>query len=147
MTADGEGDDTNDEARTRISLQDPGVIFVAFGHPKQERWIERHRQDFPNARVIIGVGGTFNYWAGASSRAPEWIRAIGFEWLYRLMTRATISASFRSLFKPVRFWNCSKQSLWLLRQDRRHFPHPTGWRSPATNKSSVRAFSPVSYRS
>jgi N-acetylglucosaminyldiphosphoundecaprenol N-acetyl-beta-D-mannosaminyltransferase len=86
VTADGEGDEANEEAKMRISLQDPGVIFVAFGHPKQERWIERGREDFPNARAIIGVGGTFNYWAGVSSRAPGWIRAIGLEWLYRLFT-------------------------------------------------------------
>ncbi len=86
VSADGVGDEANDDAKMRISLQDPGVIFVAFGHPKQERWIERCREDFPNARAIIGVGGTFNYWAGASSRAPGWVRSIGFEWLYRLVT-------------------------------------------------------------
>ncbi len=86
ITQDGEGDTMNDDARMRISLFDPGVIFVAFGHPKQERWIERYRHEFPNARAIIGVGGTLNYWAGTAKRAPNYIRAIGMEWLYRLIT-------------------------------------------------------------
>jgi N-acetylglucosaminyldiphosphoundecaprenol N-acetyl-beta-D-mannosaminyltransferase len=86
VDANGEGDATNDEARMRLTLQDPTIIFVAFGHPKQERWIERYRSEFPNARAIIGVGGSFNYISGILPRAPRWIRAIGFEWLYRLFT-------------------------------------------------------------
>jgi N-acetylglucosaminyldiphosphoundecaprenol N-acetyl-beta-D-mannosaminyltransferase len=86
ITRDGEGDVMTDDACMRISLSDPAVIFVAFGHPKQERWIERYRHEFPNARAIIGVGGTLEYWAGTAKRAPGYIRAIGMEWLYRLIT-------------------------------------------------------------
>jgi N-acetylglucosaminyldiphosphoundecaprenol N-acetyl-beta-D-mannosaminyltransferase len=82
----GEGNIANDEARMRIALQDPAIIFVAFGHPKQERWIERCRDEFPNARAVIGVGGAFDYISGVLPRAPRWMRAIGFEWLYRLFT-------------------------------------------------------------
>lgn len=85
VTAGGEGDDANEEARHRLTLQAPDVLFVAFGHPKQERWIEQYVREFPTCRVIVGVGGTFDYWAGTAQRAPKWMRDIGLEWLYRLL--------------------------------------------------------------
>jgi len=86
ISNNGEGDETNDDAIMRLAMQDPAVILVAFGHPKQERWVERCRDYFPNARVIMGVGGSFDYWSGLLPRAPQWIRAIGLEWIYRLFT-------------------------------------------------------------
>jgi N-acetylglucosaminyldiphosphoundecaprenol N-acetyl-beta-D-mannosaminyltransferase len=85
ISPSGEGDDANDEARSRLTLQAPDILLVAFGHPKQERWIERYLSEFPSLKAVVGVGGTFDYWGGAVKRAPTWIRAIGFEWLYRLI--------------------------------------------------------------
>jgi N-acetylglucosaminyldiphosphoundecaprenol N-acetyl-beta-D-mannosaminyltransferase len=83
--ADGTEDDLNASARKRLASAKPDILLVAFGHPKQERWIEKHLADFLDAKVIIGVGGTFDYWAGTISRAPKFIRALGLEWLYRLI--------------------------------------------------------------
>jgi len=34
--------------------------------------------------VGIGVGGSFDFIAGVSRRAPRWIQRIGLEWFYRL---------------------------------------------------------------
>lgn len=85
ISKNGEGDDANDEARHRLTLLAPDILLVAFGHPKQECWIERYLNEFPTLKVIIGVGGTFDYWGGAVQRAPKWIRSIGMEWLYRLI--------------------------------------------------------------
>jgi N-acetylglucosaminyldiphosphoundecaprenol N-acetyl-beta-D-mannosaminyltransferase len=81
----GEGDDANDEARHRLTLLAPDILLVAFGHPKQELWIERYIQEFPTLKAVVGIGGTFDYWGGAVKRAPKWIRSIGMEWLYRLI--------------------------------------------------------------
>ena len=66
-----------------INNASPNILFVAFGAPKQELWAERHRKDL-NVGLILGVGGTFDFVAGAVSRAPLWIRSAGFEWLWRL---------------------------------------------------------------
>jgi len=60
------------------------VLFVAFGHPKQEKWIYENLKNIP-VKVAIGVGGAFDYLSGRIERAPFMIRAIGFEWLYRLI--------------------------------------------------------------
>lgn len=82
---DGTGDDVGEEARHRLVLFAPHVLFVAFGHPKQERWIAKYLADFPSVKVVIGVGGTFDYWAGTVRRAPPVLRVLGLEWLWRLI--------------------------------------------------------------
>ncbi len=82
--ADGREDAHMEEARHRMVMFDPQVLLVGLGHPKQEQWIAEHIKDFPTLRVIVGVGGTFDVWAGALPRAPHWMRVIGLEWLWRL---------------------------------------------------------------
>jgi N-acetylglucosaminyldiphosphoundecaprenol N-acetyl-beta-D-mannosaminyltransferase len=60
------------------------LLFVAFGHPKQEEWICNNLDKIP-AKAAMGVGGAFDFISGEVKRAPFMIRAIGFEWLYRLV--------------------------------------------------------------
>ncbi|MCS6956718.1 MAG: WecB/TagA/CpsF family glycosyltransferase [Patescibacteria group bacterium] len=62
----------------------PQVVFVAFGSPYQELWIERHKNKFDGC-VVMGVGGGFDFLSGKVIRAPKIIRKIGFEWLFRLL--------------------------------------------------------------
>ncbi len=60
------------------------VLLVAFGHPKQELWIDRLKNRLGVA-VAIGMGGAFDYLTGRVPRAPTWMRNVGFEWSYRLV--------------------------------------------------------------
>lgn len=60
------------------------ILFVAFGFPKQEEWMAEHLHKLP-VKVMIGVGGAFDYLSGKVPRAPKAIRSIGLEWLYRLI--------------------------------------------------------------
>ena len=62
------------------------IVVVCFGAPKQELWIKKNMSYFPSAKMMIGVGGALDVWAGSKIRAPGFIRALGFEWLWRLMT-------------------------------------------------------------
>lgn len=75
-----------DEAGLREQLQaaNPQVILVGLGVPKQEFWIERTRPYLPTA-VFVGVGGSFDIWAGTKERAPKWLRENHLEWFYRLL--------------------------------------------------------------
>ena len=59
------------------------LLFVAFGHPKQEEWIYNNLDKLP-VKAAMGVGGAFDYISGQATRAPWLVRAIGFEWLFRL---------------------------------------------------------------
>lgn len=69
-------------ARIREAAAD--LLLVALGAPRQEQWLAAHLAA-TGARVGIGVGGTFDVYAGRTRLAPEWIRALGLEWLYRLV--------------------------------------------------------------
>ncbi len=85
ISRDGQDDERGEEARNRLTLFAPDVLLVAFGHPKQERWIARYLSGFPTVRTVVGVGGTFEVWAGRLSRAPRFLQMIGLEWLWRLL--------------------------------------------------------------
>lgn len=64
--------------------KDIDILFVAFGFPKQETWIYEHLADLP-VRYAMSVGGAFDYLSGAVPRAPKAVRAVGLEWLFRLV--------------------------------------------------------------
>jgi N-acetylglucosaminyldiphosphoundecaprenol N-acetyl-beta-D-mannosaminyltransferase len=72
-----------DEIVARVRDAAPGVLFVAYGAPDQDLWIDRYR-DRLGVPVLIGVGGAFDFLAGVQRRAPRAVRAIGLEWLWRL---------------------------------------------------------------
>ena len=82
------------------------LLLVAYGHQKQEFWIERNSIKIP-ACVSIGVGGTLDFIAGKVKRAPFIFRSFGLEWLFRLIMqpsrffrilKATVIYSILSLF-------------------------------------------------
>ena len=56
--------------------------MVALGSPKQEFFIHSLKDRLPNA-TMIGLGGSFDVWAGVVDRAPEIYQKLGLEWLYR----------------------------------------------------------------
>lgn len=66
-----------------LKEKQPSVILVGLGVPRQELWIAENRHLCPQS-TWIGVGGSFDIWAGLKSRAPVWLRENHLEWLYRL---------------------------------------------------------------
>jgi N-acetylglucosaminyldiphosphoundecaprenol N-acetyl-beta-D-mannosaminyltransferase len=67
-----------------VSATRPHFVFVAFGTPAQELWIETHK-DLLSGAVCMGVGGSFDYLSGAKQRPPSIVHRLGLEWLYRLI--------------------------------------------------------------
>jgi len=67
----------------QINQSRPHVLLVGMGNPLQERWIHAH-QHLLKVPVCMGVGGLFDYWAGNVARAPQWLRNLGHEWMWRL---------------------------------------------------------------
>lgn len=63
------------------------ILLVAFGHPVQDLWIDRHREALAaqGVRMAAGIGGAFDYLSGRVPRAPAVMRKLGLEWLYRLI--------------------------------------------------------------
>jgi N-acetylglucosaminyldiphosphoundecaprenol N-acetyl-beta-D-mannosaminyltransferase len=60
------------------------ILFVAFGSPKQEIWISKNLEKLP-AKVVVGVGGAFDFISGRVKRTPLFMRKLGLEWLFRLI--------------------------------------------------------------
>jgi N-acetylglucosaminyldiphosphoundecaprenol N-acetyl-beta-D-mannosaminyltransferase len=67
----------------RINAAAPDILLVAFGNPKQEYWMAMHYAKL-NVPVVIGVGATIDFLSGRVPRAPNWMKPIGAEWLFRL---------------------------------------------------------------
>ncbi len=69
-----------------ISVAKPDMLFVSYGQPTQERWIDTNLKNLP-VKFAMGIGGTFDYAAGFKLAPPSFIRQIGLEWLFRLITQ------------------------------------------------------------
>ena len=67
----------------RLEANPPDILLVAFGNPRQERWISE-RLTARHCTIAAGVGALFDFLAGEIVRAPLPIRRLRLEWLYRL---------------------------------------------------------------
>lgn len=59
-------------------------VFVCLGAPKQELWIRDHLND-TGTKLMIGLGGSLDGYAGTVKRAPDIFIRLGLEWFYRLI--------------------------------------------------------------
>jgi N-acetylglucosaminyldiphosphoundecaprenol N-acetyl-beta-D-mannosaminyltransferase len=83
--------DEEDEIIDDIQKSGADILFVCLGSPMQEKWIFKNREKL-SCRVMMGIGGSLDVFAGATERAPESWQKLGLEWLYRLKK------------EPKRFW-------------------------------------------
>jgi N-acetylglucosaminyldiphosphoundecaprenol N-acetyl-beta-D-mannosaminyltransferase len=74
-----------DDIIHRVRATNPDLLLVAYGVPAEEKWIARNRQRL-GVPVMMGVGGAFDFAAGVTNRAPGWMRRLGLEWLFRLIS-------------------------------------------------------------
>ncbi len=97
----------------RMAASGAHLVLVAFGVPRQEKWLSAHLAE-TGARVGMGVGGLFDFYSGRLPRAPQWLRELGLEWTYRLYQ------------EPGRMWRryLVGNAAFLLRVLRQR------WRSP-----------------
>lgn len=72
----------DEEILNELVEQKPDLVLVALGSPKQEIFISKLKKMLPEA-TMIGLGGSFDVWAGVVERAPEIYQKSGLEWLYR----------------------------------------------------------------
>lgn len=75
----------------QLEASNPDILYVAFGAPKQEKWINMHVSQW-KVPLALGIGGSLDFLAGTQTRAPRWMQKTGIEWLWRLGTN------------PSRFW-------------------------------------------
>lgn len=77
---------TNPSTPLRAGYQLPTtkLLFVAFGPPKQEKWIAKNINKI-DVGVVMSVGGAFDYLSHSIPRAPKLLRNLNLEWLFRLI--------------------------------------------------------------
>jgi len=95
-----------------INAEKTDIIWVSLGAPKQEEFMYR-LEPFLDRGVMFGFGAIFNFNAGAGHvrRAPEWMRRLKLEWLYR---------AFEEPKKNVpRYWRFLRQMPKLVAGERR----------------------------
>ncbi len=103
-----EGNANEEGDRVAISIinqSKPNILFVAYGAPRQEKWIARNLKKLPTVRMAIGVGGAFDIISGKIARAPFWMRNAGLEWLWRLIQEPR---------RIGRIYNATIKFMWLV---------------------------------
>ena len=85
----------------KINAAAPDVLFVCLGAPKQELFMQAHRDEL-NVRLMAGLGGSLDSFAGTVKRAPRWMIRMNLEWLYRLIKQP--SRFGRMLRLPKYIW-------------------------------------------
>ncbi len=78
---------TRDETQSHYAtIRDSAAdfVWVGLGAPKQEFWMAEAWLDLKPA-ILLGVGAAFDFHAGSIRRAPASMRAVGLEWLHRLL--------------------------------------------------------------
>lgn len=101
----------------RLSSFKPDIVFVGFGAPKQEWFIEEQLKELNaiGVKYIIGSGGTFEFVSGKIKRAPAWISKIGLESIYRLAQEISV-ARLKRIFYSFRFYKYIKHKPeWQLK--------------------------------
>lgn len=96
--------DEEDAAVTaKINQAAPDILFMGLGCPKQENWMAAHKTRLK--AVMLGVGASFDFYAGNVKESPAWLGKLGLEWLYRLIQ------------EPQRLWRryllLNPRFLWL----------------------------------
>ena len=66
-----------------INASGADMLFAALGAPKQEKWLVRYRDQL-KPKILMGIGGSFDVFAGKMERAPKWMQDASLEWLFRL---------------------------------------------------------------
>ena len=91
------------------------VLLVGLGGGRQEKFIVKYRDRFPNVHTFLPLGGTIDYEAGTFKRPPAWITEWGFEWLYRLLKEPRQRWHRYIVHEPPVLYHLAKQRLGLYR--------------------------------
>ncbi len=75
-------DEEDKQITAEINRAAPDLLFMGLGCPKQENWMAAHKGKV--RAVMLGVGASFDFYAGNVKESPEWMGKLGLEWLFRL---------------------------------------------------------------
>ena len=95
----------NNACLKKIAYFKPDILFVGFGAPKQEYWIDDNMEFLTKAGVkyAIGSGGTFDFVSKKIKRAPVFIQKTGLEGVFRFFQEPN-KIRFKRLVDSYKFF-------------------------------------------
>jgi len=97
---------SEDDVVNMINESNADFLLVALGSPKQEQFINNHKNEL-NVKACIGIGGSFDVWSGNIERAPEFFIKHNIEWLYRTIKEP---ARLKRIWKIPKFLKLVKKT-------------------------------------
>ena len=94
-----------------INEKSPDILFIGLGCPKQENWMWAHTDKLK--AVMLGVGASFDFYAGNVKESPEWMGKLGLEWLFRLTQEPKRLWKRYLILNPRFIWLATVQLLGL----------------------------------
>ncbi|MBN1459732.1 MAG: WecB/TagA/CpsF family glycosyltransferase [Armatimonadetes bacterium] len=83
--------DDHGEVARQIRESGARLLLAGISSPRKE-FLVGENLDAMGPLLAVGVGGSFDIWAGKTKRAPRWMQRAGLEWFYRLLQ------------EPARMW-------------------------------------------
>jgi N-acetylglucosaminyldiphosphoundecaprenol N-acetyl-beta-D-mannosaminyltransferase len=99
------------EITAEINRVKPDILFMGLGCPKQENWMAAHKDKLKS--VMLGVGASFDFYAGNVAECPDWMGRFGLEWLFRLTQEPRRLWRRYLILNPRFVWLASLQLLRL----------------------------------
>jgi N-acetylglucosaminyldiphosphoundecaprenol N-acetyl-beta-D-mannosaminyltransferase len=98
-----------------INRLSPDFIWVGFGTPKQQAWLNRHKH-LVRRGVILTVGFAFDVNAGMKPDAPAWMQRLGLTWVFRFWSEPRRLGprylKYNGLFLWYLFWDGLRGRAW-----------------------------------
>lgn len=101
--------DDEDAVIAAINASGAHILLVALGAPRQELWLHRLHERL-TVPVRLGVGGLFDFYSGRIPRAPQWLRELGLEWVWRLLQEPGRLWRRYLIGNPLFLWRVRKQA-------------------------------------
>lgn len=95
----------------RIRRSKADILLVALGFPRQEMWIDQHRDQLGSVKLAVGIGRTLDYFSGRLRRPPVFLRRLGLEWVG---TWFGAHRYFQAKQRRRRVWNALWHYPWTL---------------------------------
>jgi N-acetylglucosaminyldiphosphoundecaprenol N-acetyl-beta-D-mannosaminyltransferase len=94
----------------RVNESGATVLVAGLGAGRQERFLMRYRDRLTSAKLLLPLGGTIDYEAGAVKRPPSWITTLGLEWFWRLAREPRRRWRRYVLVQPPVVWQLIRQA-------------------------------------
>ena len=82
----------------KLEIGNSAIVLCNYGAPMQELFLANLKEAGVTSQLAMGVGGSFDFMTGKQKRAPQCLRAVGLEWLWRLILQPS---RFRRIWNAV----------------------------------------------